>query len=64
MDLNHRPSDYEPDELTKLLYPAIMADGEGFEPPRELPHLSVFKTDPFSRTWVTIHKLKLFYHIN
>lgn len=26
----------------------FLADMEGFEPPRELPHLSVFKTDPFS----------------
>lgn len=54
MDLNHRPSDYEPDELTKLLYPAIMAENEGFEPPRESPRLSVFKTDPFNRTWVIL----------
>ena len=25
---------------------------EGFEPPRAVKLLSVFKTDPFSRTWV------------
>lgn len=76
LDLNQRPSDYEPDELTGLLYPAIniffklfeeknikpnilytknrafikkMAEAEGFEPPRALRRLSVFKTDPFSR---------------
>jgi hypothetical protein len=30
----------------------IMAEEEGFEPPRGLTRLSVFKTDPFSRTWV------------
>lgn len=29
-----------------------MAEDEGFEPPREFPHLSVFKTDPFNQTWV------------
>ena len=29
-----------------------MAEEEGFEPPRGLHRLSVFKTDPFSRTWV------------
>ena len=30
----------------------IMAEEEGFEPPRRSRALSVFKTDPFSRTWV------------
>ena len=29
-----------------------MEEEEGFEPPQALTHLSVFKTDPFSRTWV------------
>jgi hypothetical protein len=29
-----------------------MAEEEGFEPPRAVKPLSVFKTDPFSRTWV------------
>ena len=29
-----------------------MAEEEGFEPPRALTPLSVFKTDPFSRAWV------------
>lgn len=29
-----------------------MAEDEGFEPPLGFPRLSVFKTDPFSRTWV------------
>ena len=48
-----------------LLHPAIlekyiykknnMAEEEGFEPPRGLTRLSVFKTDPFSRTWVFLH---------
>ena len=29
-----------------------MAEDEGFEPPRQFPDLSVFKTDPFNQTWV------------
>jgi hypothetical protein len=29
-----------------------MEEEEGFEPPRGMTRLSVFKTDPFSRTWV------------
>ncbi len=29
-----------------------MAEEEGFEPPRAVKPLSVFKTDPFSQTWV------------
>ena len=33
-----------------------MAEEEGFEPPRAVKPLSVFKTDPFSRTWVFLHK--------
>ena len=34
-----------------------MAEEEGFEPPRGLTRLSVFKTDPFSRTWVFLRML-------
>ena len=30
----------------------IMEEERGFEPLRDLTRLSVFKTDPFSRTWV------------
>lgn len=36
-----------------------MAEDEGFEPPREFPHLSVFKTDPFNQTWVIFHIMVL-----
>ena len=36
-----------------------MARDEGFEPPRDVNPLSVFKTDPFSRTWVIPRILKL-----
>ena len=32
-----------------------MEEVEGFEPPRGVTRLSVFKTDPFSRTWVYLH---------
>ena len=42
---------------TELLHPAVMwnTEEEGFEPPRAVKPLSVFKTDPFSRTWVFLH---------
>jgi hypothetical protein len=33
-----------------------MAEEEGFEPPRGLTRLSVFKTDPFSQTWVFLRE--------
>ena len=33
----------------------LMAQVEGFEPPQDVNPLSVFKTDPFSRTWVNLH---------
>ncbi len=32
---------------------------EGFEPPRGVTRLSVFKTDPFSQTWVYLHVVLL-----
>ena len=32
-----------------------MAEEEGFEPPRGLTRLPVFKTGPFSQTWVFLH---------
>ena len=35
--------------------PIKMAEEEGFEPPRGLTRLLVFKTSPFSRTWVFLH---------
>ncbi len=34
-----------------------MAEEEGFEPPRALTPLSVFKTDPFSRAWVFLREI-------
>ena len=38
-----------------------MEEEEGFEPPRDLTPLSVFKTDPFSRTWVF---LRIYYMVD
>ncbi len=32
-----------------------LEEEEGFEPPRGVTRLSVFKTDPFSQTWVFLH---------
>ena len=37
-----------------------MEEVEGFEPPRAVTPLSVFKTDPFSRTWVYLQLKKVF----
>ena len=36
-----------------------MEEVEGFEPPRGLTRLSVFKTDPFSQTWVFLQIYKM-----
>ena len=45
----------------QLLHPAIIkeTEEEGFEPPRAVTPLSVFKTDPFSQAWVFLHNMKL-----
>jgi hypothetical protein len=40
-----------------------MAEEEGFEPPRALRRLSVFKTDPFSQTWVLLRADVIQYNI-
>jgi hypothetical protein len=40
-----------------------MAEEEGFEPPRALTPLSVFKTDPFSRTWVFLRNWLLLFKL-
>ncbi len=41
-----------------------MAEEEGFEPPRALTPLSVFKTDPFSRAWVFLRIRQIIsYHV-
>ncbi len=38
--------------ISKIYALFKMEEEEGFEPPRALTPLSVFKTDPFSQTWV------------
>ena len=50
----------------QLLYSAIykkMAEKEGFEPPRRSHTLSVFKTDPFSQTWVFLRLYMLVFEL-
>ena len=55
-DSNLRPPGYEPDELpTALPRDNMNKEDKGFEPLRALTHLTVFKTVPFSRTWVILH---------
>ena len=65
-DLNLRPSGYEPDELPTapprdVIFKFNMAEEEGFEPPRRSHALSVFKTDPFSQTWVFLHFIHILF---
>ena len=43
--------------VTIYLSIVIMEEVEGFEPPRGLTRLSVFKTDPFSQTWVYLRDI-------
>ena len=52
-DLNLRPPGPKPGALPSCAT-SRLAQLEGFEPPRDLHPLSVFKTDPFSRTWVKL----------
>ena len=64
--MNLRPSGYEPDELPTapprdVIFKFNMAEEEGFEPPRRFHALSVFKTDPFSRTWVFLHFIHILF---
>ena len=58
LDLNQRPLGYEPNELPSCSIPRYikMAEEKGFEPLRRFHDLSVFKTDPFNRTWVFLLK--------
>ena len=57
-DSNLRPPGYEPDELpTALPRDNMSKEDKGFEPLRALTHLTVFKTVPFSRTWVSLHNM-------
>jgi hypothetical protein len=45
------------------IFNSFMAEEEGFEPPRALRRLSVFKTDPFSQTWVLLRTDIIQYNI-
>ena len=65
-DLNLWPSGYEPDELPTApprdninvsAHKKWVKEDKGFEPLRAFTHLTVFKTVPFSRTWVILHDL-------
>ncbi len=60
-DLNLRPSGYEPDELPSCSIPRYYYAKEdvGFEPTHAFTRLTVFKTVPFSRTWVILHSMDL-----
>ncbi len=45
---------------TRLLHPAIIKkEDERFELSRGLTHLTVFKTVPFSQTWVILHNTNI-----
>lgn len=37
-----------------------MAEEEGFEPPRRLPDLSIFKTEPFNHLGIPPRRVHLF----
>ena len=54
--MNHRPLGYEPNELPDCSIPRYIklkvAEEKGFEPLRRVNDLPVFKTGPFSQTWV------------
>ena len=45
--------------IMKLLC-CVVKEDEGFEPPHGFTRLTVFKTVPFSRTWVII-RYKIYY---
>ena len=47
------------DDNNKIYMKVLMEEEEGFEPPRGLTRLSVFKTDPFSQTWVFLQMYKV-----
>ena len=65
--MNLRPPGYEPDELPAALLRDILYVSVGWIVkwrrkqdlnPRAFDRLSVFKTDPFSRTWVFLRVCK------
>ena len=59
VDLNHRPSGYEPDELPDCSIPRYNFKKQWRRKrdsnPRAVSDLPVFKTGPFNQTWVFLH---------
>ena len=53
-DSNLRPSGYEPDEMPTSPLRDKGKEDKGFEPLHAFTRLTVFKTVPFSRTWVIL----------
>ena len=58
--MNLRPPGYEPDELPTAPSRDIneKKEDKGFEPLHAFTRLTVFKTVPFSRTWVILRGSK------
>ena len=57
-DLNLRPSGYKPDELPSCSIPRFYyKEDVGFEPTHAFTRLTVFKTVPFSQTWVILQNI-------
>ena len=52
LDLNQRPSGYEPDELPDCSIPRYKWRRKRESNPRAVSDLPVFKTGPFNQTWV------------
>ena len=58
-DSNLRPSGYEPDEMPTSPLRDNGKEDKGFEPLHAFTRLTVFKTVPFSRTWVILHTIQM-----
>ena len=58
-DSNLRPSGYEPDEMPTSPPRDLIKEDKGFEPLHAFTRLTVFKTVPFSRTWVILHTIQM-----
>ena len=56
-DSNLRPSGYEPDEMPTSPLRDDIKEDKGFEPLHAFTRLTVFKTVPFSRTWVILRDM-------
>ena len=58
-DSNLRPSGYEPDEMPTSPPRDFIKEDKGFEPLHAFTRLTVFKTVPFSRTWVILQDITM-----